>query len=120
MGEMTRRLIPLLPLAGVGDGSRHACTVDGVDVLVCGVAGGIYAVENRCSHAASRLDAGRLKGFELVCPLHGARFDIRDGRATAAPASRPIRTFEVILEGGKVNMVAPAAAPTRPKFGPLG
>ncbi len=120
MGEVTQRLIDLLPLASVRDGTRHACNVDGVDVLVCGVAGGVYAVENRCSHAASRLDTGRMKGFEVVCPLHGGRFDIRDGTATAAPADRPIRIFEVILEDGKVKIVAPAPVPTRVKFGPLG
>ncbi len=118
---MTRgRLISLVPIAEIPDGSKRACSVDGLDVLVCNVAGSIYAVENRCSHASSRLDAGKLRGHTLACPLHGARFDVRDGRALAAPANKPIRSFEVVLEGGRVNIVEPAPLPVRPKFGPLG
>lgn len=114
------RLISLAPLAAVPEGGKHACSVDGLDVLICKVEGMVYAVENRCSHAASRLDIGRLKGHTIGCPLHGARFDIRDGRAVAAPATKPIRSFEVVLEGGKINIVEPAPLPVRPKFGPLG
>ncbi len=116
----TGRLISLVPVAAVREGGKHACSVDGLDVLVCKVEGTIYAVENRCSHASSRLDIGKLRGHTIGCPLHGARFDVRDGRAVAAPASKPIRSFEVVLEGGKINIVEPAPLPVRPKFGPLG
>ena len=118
---MTRgRLISLVPAAAVPEGGKHACTADGLDVLLCKVEGTVYAVENRCSHASSRLDIGKLKGHTIGCPLHGARFDVRDGRALAAPATKPIRSFEVVMEGGKINIVEPAPLPVRPKFGPLG
>ena len=114
------RLIPLLPVASVADGAKVACSVEGLDVLICRLEGVIFAVENRCSHASSRLDGGKFRGHTIACPLHGARFDIRDGRPLAAPATKPIRTFEVILDGGKINIVEPAPLPVRPKFGPLG
>ncbi len=117
---MRRRLISLVPAASVLQGGKHACSAEGLDVLLCNVEGTIYALENRCSHAASRLDVGKLKGHTIGCPLHGARFDVRDGRALAAPATKPIRIFEVVMEGGKVNIVEPAPLPVRPKFGPLG
>ena len=78
---MTRgRLISLVPAAAVPEGGKQACSADGLDVLLCNVEGTIYALENRCSHAASRLDIGKLKGHTIGCPLHGARFDVRDGR----------------------------------------
>jgi nitrite reductase/ring-hydroxylating ferredoxin subunit len=114
------RLISLASMAAVAEGGKHACSVDGLDVLICKVEGTIYAVENRCSHASSRLDIGKLKGHTIRCPLHGARFDVRDGRALSAPATKPIRSFEVVLESGRINIVEPAALPVRPKFGPLG
>lgn len=97
-----------------------ARTVDGVDVLLCQVEGNYYAMHNQCSHARQKLSHGRLRGFEVVCPLHGARFDVRSGACTAPPAARAITTFPVQLEGGKVHItlkqVDQAAAP---RFGPL-
>ena len=111
---------PVASQADLRDGEMIACEVDGVDVLLCRVDGQYYAVSNRCSHAQQVLVAGRLKGHEINCPLHGARFDIRDGRCLAAPAALPIKTFPVTLEGGKVNVTVTADdLPARPRFGPL-
>lgn len=62
----------------------------------------IYAVENLCSHAFSRFDEGRLRGNRLMCPLHGACFNIMDGKPFGPPASRPIRAFPVRVEAGRV------------------
>lgn len=64
--------------------------------------GRVYAVENRCSHAFARFDDGRLRGFRLMCPLHGACFDIRDGSALGRLATQPIRSFPVCVDGGRV------------------
>lgn len=62
----------------------------------------VYAVENLCSHAFARFDEGRLRGVRLMCPLHGACFDIRDGKALGRPASAPIRSFAVMVENDRV------------------
>ncbi len=97
-----------------------ACEVDGVSVLVCRVAGGFHAVANRCSHASQVLSEGKLQGYELVCPLHGARFDVRNGAQLAPPATRPIKTFPLTVEGDQVCVeVTQADRPRRPQFGPL-
>ena len=48
------------------------------------------------------LSGGKLRGHAISCPLHGARFDVRTGECLAAPASQPIKSFPVTLEGGKV------------------
>jgi 3-phenylpropionate/trans-cinnamate dioxygenase ferredoxin subunit len=107
-------------MAVLADGEMIACDVDGVDVLLCNVAGQHYAVSNRCSHAGQALATGRLKGYEVWCPLHGARFDVRDGRCLAAPASQPISTFDVTLQGGKVHVtVRVEDKPPGPSFGPM-
>ena len=111
---------PVIAQSDMSDGEMHACEVDGVDVLLCRVDGEYYAVVDHCSHATQKLSAGRLRGHEVTCPLHGARFDIRDGRCLAAPASQPIKTLSVTLEGGKVNVtVTEEHKPSRPRFGPL-
>ena len=69
---------------------------------------------------ACAVDSGRLRGYEVICPLHSARFDIRDGSCKAAPATQPIQSFPVMVEAGKVMVsVEGAKQPPRPRFGPL-
>ena len=77
-------------------------------------------MENRCTHAASRLDGGLFRNGEVTCPLHGARFSLRTGKAMSAPARRPLRVFEVVQQADTLLIVAPPPEPERPKFGPLG
>lgn len=97
-----------------------ACQVDGVSVLLCRVDGRFHAVANRCSHASQVLSEGELRGHELTCPLHGAKFDVRTGEHLAPPATRPIKTFPVAVENGQVCVkVTEQDRPSRPRFGPL-
>jgi len=98
-------------MTALRDGQMLPLRVDGEEVLVCRVDGQFYALANRCSHASQALHTGRLKGHELVCPLHGARFDVRDGRCLKAPAQQGVKTYRVWLEGGKVNVSVGAARP---------
>ena len=81
------------------------CRVGGRSILVCQVAGQYYALDGECSHAAQRLCTGRLNGFEVLCPLHRARFDVRTGAPTAGPATAPLATYPVILDSGKVHVM---------------
>jgi 3-phenylpropionate/trans-cinnamate dioxygenase ferredoxin subunit len=78
-----------------------ACfNVAGKSLVICRFRGEFFALENLCSHAASTFDAGRMRGYRLMCPLHGGTFDIRDGSATGAPAIQAIRSFPVrVVEG---------------------
>ena len=72
------------------------------EILLCHTAEGFFAVDNLCTHADERLCGGRLKGCRIFCPLHGASFDVRDGSALARPASEPIPTYAVRVEGEDV------------------
>jgi naphthalene 1,2-dioxygenase system ferredoxin subunit len=79
----------------------RAVEARGRKLLLCFAAGDCYALENRCPHAAVPLDQGRLLGFELECPVHGGRLDVRDGRALTHPIRRPARAYAVTpVEGG--------------------
>lgn len=95
----------LVPMAALGEGEMAACEVDGQSILVCHVEGQYYAVRNRCSHAGQKLSSGKLGGFYVTCPLHGARFDIRDGGCKGGPAPQPIQAFQVMLEAGRVRIL---------------
>ena len=65
-----------------------------------------YAVEDVCTHDGGPLGEGKLDGCELICPRHGARFDVRTGAATRMPAIEPAPTYAVRVEDGDVLVEA--------------
>ena len=89
-------------------GTCKSIELNGRNVVIAHLEDGFHAVENRCSHAASPLDCSRvLKGGQILCPLHGARFDLRSGAAKTAPAFRPIPTYRVRIIDGRVEVAVP-------------
>lgn len=89
----------------------HACSAGGRDIVVCRTKEGVFAVDNICTHAYARLNEGRLRGFRLICPLHGAAFDVRDGRPLGAPASRPLATHSLTVVDDRIEIEVDAAQP---------
>ena len=73
-------------------------------VAVCNVEGTLYAVDDVCTHDEGSLDQGELDGFEIECPRHMARFDVRTGEVTELPAVVPIDTFSVRVEGDDIEL----------------
>lgn len=73
-------------------------------ILVCNYDGDFYALEDKCSHADFELSAGAFDATEgtVECALHGAKFDVRDGRALCAPAYAPVPRFPVKVADGAV------------------
>ena len=84
-------------------GTAAAFEVDGRRIALARVAEAeFYAIDDTCSHAEASLSEGRLDGFEIECPHHGARFDVRDGRFLTFPAVAPVRSYPVTVEEGGV------------------
>lgn len=82
---------------------------DGHQIALFRIEERFFAIEDRCSHRGARLSEGKLEGCEIECPLHGARFDVRDGRPQCLPAKAPVRCFEVREEGNHLQVALPAA-----------
>ena len=66
------------------------------------VSGQFWATDDRCTHDGGQLVAGRLEGYTIICPRHGARFDIRTGEVLSPPASVDLAVHEVKVEGDDV------------------
>src|ERR1700745_393688 len=90
--------------AGLGVGSMRACAVGGRELVICHTREGVFALDNICTHAHARLSEGRLRATRLVCPLHGASFDIRDGRVLGPPAELPLPTHAVRVVGDAIEV----------------
>jgi len=83
-------------------GAMLCVELDGRELLICHLAEGFFAVDNLCSHANAKLSDGRLRGHRVMCPLHGAAFDVRDGSVLRPPATRPVRSHPVDVRGEDV------------------
>ncbi len=72
-------------------------------VLIATGAGAYYALKDRCSHANYPLSDGELLDDQrLECQYHGAKFDVETGRALALPAIRPVKSYEVRVDGNAI------------------
>lgn len=98
-------------LAELPEGKMRPCQLGGREVLVCHTREGLFAVDNVCTHAYARLSEGRLRGTRLICPLHGASFDVRDGRVLGPPAHQALPAHKVRLREGTVEVAIDPAAP---------
>lgn len=73
-------------------------------IAVCNVGGKFYAIDDVCTHDGASLDQAKMDGYEIECPRHLARFDVRNGDATELPAVVPVDTFEVRVEGEDIEV----------------
>ncbi|MEP7185536.1 MAG: non-heme iron oxygenase ferredoxin subunit [Rhodanobacter sp.] len=71
-------------------------------IAVYNIDGALYAIEDTCTHDGGDLAGGEVIGFEVECPRHGARFDVRNGEVTKAPAYEPIASFPVREDDGAI------------------
>jgi nitrite reductase/ring-hydroxylating ferredoxin subunit len=83
--------------------------VEMAERLVClaNVDGKIYAVDDECTHIGGALSDGELEGCMLTCPVHLARFDVRDGRVLRGPAREDVQTYTVRVEGDDILIEEP-------------
>ncbi len=78
-------------------------------IVVCRAGGELYALDDNCSHADTPLSEGRLRGFMVTCPLHGAAFDVRDGAHQGPPAWEGVPCHRVEEHDGVATVVLAAS-----------
>ena len=83
-------------------GGKKLLDIDGRAVALFNVDGTFYAIDDVCTHDGGPLAEGELEGCEIVCPRHGARFDVRTGAVLCMPAFEPVKAHQVRLEKGVV------------------
>ena len=81
--------IPFDP-ASLAVGQSVSIDVEGVSILICRSQGGLHALPNRCPHQALSLDGARVRGESIICPHHGARFSLQDGKSLSSVTQNPV------------------------------
>jgi nitrite reductase/ring-hydroxylating ferredoxin subunit len=87
-------------------GKMKKVEVNGVEICLANVGGKFFAIGNVCTHTGGPLCDGSLEGFEVECPWHGSKFDVRSGKVTNPPAREPEPAFEVKVQGKDVLVKA--------------
>ncbi len=102
--EPPDEFVDVLAGADLPEGKPVVVDVEKAPILLLRRGEEIFAVENWCQHAGGPLSEGEIEGDEVVCPWHGSRFCLADGRPLDGPASAPLRTFEVREQGGRIAL----------------
>jgi naphthalene 1,2-dioxygenase system ferredoxin subunit len=76
--------------------------IAGKSIALYRVDGEIFATDNLCTHGNARLCDGFLEGYEIECPLHQGKFDIRNGKAMCAPLTEDVKIYPIKIEGDRV------------------
>ena len=84
------------------EGSKKFISFKGHPIALFCVEGEYYAIEDMCTHAEASLSEGFLDGYDIECPMHGARFDIRSGEVLSMPAYHDVKTYPIHKKDGKV------------------
>ncbi len=79
-------------------------------VAVWNVEGEFYATDDTCTHEKYSLAESYIEGCQVECALHFAKFDLRTGETSGAPAPRGLRTYPVLVDGGEVFVDLPSRA----------
>ncbi len=85
-------------------GAYKVVDVDDVLIAVFNINGEYFAIEDNCTHDGECLTGGDIEGEEIICPRHGARFNIKTGEALTAPAYEPAATFPVRIENNVIQV----------------
>ncbi len=88
--------------ADLFEGAGIPVAPSGHDIALYLQEGQVFATDNLCTHGNAKLCDGFLEGFEIECPFHQGRFDIRTGAATLAPCAEAVKSWPVKVEGGRV------------------
>jgi 3-phenylpropionate/trans-cinnamate dioxygenase ferredoxin subunit len=95
---------PVAKKSEIAPGTTKRVVAGGTEILLCNVEGSIYAIEDVCTHDGAPLDQGELEGKCVVCPRHGANFDVTTGTAMTLPAVLDVKTFPVRVEGDSIYL----------------
>ena len=106
---MSQEFVHVAQTSDLESGAKKRVYVGDQRVLLANVGGVFYALDDLCPHAFAVMSAGWLDGEEIMCPLHGARFNVKTGEVLSLPAEDDLTVFDVKIEGEKVLVRLPEA-----------
>ncbi len=100
MGELRK----VAAVADVPTGTAKAVTVNGKKIALFNIDGNFYAIDDTCTHRGGPLSEGEVEDLKVICPLHGASFDLKSGDVVDPPANQGVARYNVRVEGSDVKL----------------
>ena len=85
-------------------GQARLVDVKGKQIALFNINGEFFAIDNMCTHDQASLAEGEVSGHEVICPLHGAKFDVRTGEVLTAPAYDDVACYTVRVTGTDIEI----------------
>ena len=76
-------------------GELRSFKIKGHEILAVNIAGKIFCLNGRCTHAGAPIAEGTLEGEVLTCPWHYSQFNITNGIVLRGPADKPLKSYPV-------------------------
>lgn len=99
--------IEIAPASELPNGERLFVDLGNRPIVIFNIAGQFFAIGDVCTHDDGPLGDGTIEGFNVVCPRHGAEFDIRTGKVMQMPAVVDIPAYPVQVRDGQIFVGIP-------------
>lgn len=99
---MTKTYLDVCAIDDLPLGERLFIQLGEVPVVIMNVNGEYYAIEDVCTHDDGPLGEGEIEDDEIICPRHGARFNLRTGEVLTLPAVIGVNTYPIKIQGDRI------------------
>ncbi|MDP4536988.1 Rieske (2Fe-2S) protein [Alkalimonas collagenimarina] len=94
------------------EGKSMALKINGYNILLCKFDGQYYAFKNSCPHQSRPMTNAKIKAGKLICPLHGAQFNLSDGASLGSLTKRPLTSYDILVGNNEVHIKLPCEIET--------
>jgi 3-phenylpropionate/trans-cinnamate dioxygenase ferredoxin component len=107
LDESKIEFVEIAPASELTNGERLFVDLGDKPIVIFNIAGQLFAIGDVCTHDDGPLGDGLIEGNHIVCPRHGAEFDVRTGKAVQMPAVIDIPAYPVQIRDGTIFVGIP-------------
>ena len=107
LDETKAEFLEIAPMSELPNGERLFIEVEGKSIVIFNIADQYFAIADICTHDDGPLGDGDLEGYNIVCPRHGAEFDVRTGKVMQMPAVVDVPAYPVKVVDGMIQIGIP-------------
>jgi len=85
-------------------GQTKKIEVGGKTIALFNIGGTYHAIDDTCTHKGGPLSEGEVKGDEVTCPWHGAKFKVTSGEVLGPPARAGVSSYHVRVSGADLEV----------------